>query len=319
MSFNASVTAAPWRVALQLGQLAVHGLQMSLVSAGTVLASRDMGWRRPMELLAAWQARQIRLGGIAASNVLAASVDAGRWREVLSCVIAGKARGVRNVAMETQSLGAFAATGDWQRSLDVVSTAGERDLVMLNAFLTCCARVARWQEALLMITEIAAWSLRASVVTFNVALLALASAQQWIQGLQLLQLMPLQPDSLTLNTLMLVYSEAGLWREALALLGAFAAWSCEPTVVSFGTAVTACPAVQWPRSLALATAAQAAGHTVRHSAVTPLGRAARWRMALQMAAGGGAEAYSSAMLACLTAIEGRGRAQRDLMGDMLGL
>ena len=313
MSFNASVTSAPWRAALRLGELAVHGLQMSLVSAGTVLASRDMGWQRPLELLAAWQGRQIRLGGIAASNVLAASVDAGRWREVLSCATAGKATGVQNVAIETQSLGAFAATGDWQRSLEVVNAAGERDLVMLNAFLTCCARVARWQEALLMLTEIAAWSLRASVVTFNVALLALASGQRWMQALGLVQLMPLQPDSLTLNTLMLVYSEAGLWREALTLLGAFASWSCEPSVVSFGTAVSACPAVQWPRSLALATAAKAAGHTVQHSAVTPLGRAARWRMALEMAAGGGAEAYSSAMLACLTAIEGRGQAQRNLL------
>ena len=107
-----------------------------------------------------------------------------------------------NVALRTLSLSAFSQAASWQKALAV--SASERiDVVLLNALVTCCARVARWQEALEVVCGLVRHSLRASVVTFNAALSACAAGRQWQLAVNLIEEMKgqrLAPDSLTLNS-----------------------------------------------------------------------------------------------------------------------
>ena len=108
-----------------------------------------------------------------------------------------------NVALKTLSLSAFSQAASWQKALAL--SASERiDVVLLNALVTCCARVARWQEGLEVVCgSLVRHSLRASVVTFNAALSACAAGRQWQLAVNLIEEMEgqrLAPDSLTLNS-----------------------------------------------------------------------------------------------------------------------
>ena len=108
--------------------------------------------------------------------------------------------GSSNVALRTLSVSALSHSA-WQRSL--ATAASGMDVVLLNCLITCCARVARWQEALRICGSLASYSLRASVVTFNAALSACAAGQQWQLAVNLVEEMEdqkLAPDSLTLNS-----------------------------------------------------------------------------------------------------------------------
>lgn len=108
-----------------------------------------------------------------------------------------------NVALKTLSLSAFSQAASWQKALAL--SASERiDVVLLNALVTCCARVARWQEGLEVVCgSLVRHSLRASVVTFNASLSACAAGRQWQLAVNLIEEMEgqrLAPDSLTLNS-----------------------------------------------------------------------------------------------------------------------
>ncbi|CAL1158961.1 unnamed protein product [Cladocopium goreaui] len=261
VSHNAAMAGTPWFKAVQvLHTLETGGLKLTAVSSGTILSqSRDMEWQRPLWFLSRCQSRDIQSNSIVQSNVLAAHVDAGHWQETLGNVMAYHSRGGNlNVALKTLSLSAFSQAASWQKALAL--SASERiDVVLLNALVTCCARVARWQEGLEVVCgSLVRHSLRASVVTFNAALSACAAG------------------------MMLALGEAGFWQHAFEILKMFSSCNCEANVVSFTTAITACPAHQWPQSLVLVqqAASDAAGETSWAAAVTTLGRAVRWREAM---------------------------------------
>lgn len=76
-------------------------------------------------------------------------------------------------------------------------------------------------------------------------------------------------------------------------------------MVSFTTAITACPAHQWPQSLVLVqqAASDAAGETSWAAAVTTLGRAVRWREAMCLGHIAMEGTHDAVMLAYATAVE----------------
>ena len=76
-------------------------------------------------------------------------------------------------------------------------------------------------------------------------------------------------------------------------------------MVSFTTAITACPAHQWPQSLVLVqqAASDAAGETSWEAAVTTLGRAVRWREAMCLGHIAMEGTHDAVMLAYATAVE----------------
>lgn len=112
-----------------------------------------------------------------------------------------------NIALQTLSIGAFSQAANWQQSLAIAMASQNIDIVMMNSLLTCCARVARWQEALQICSRLVSYSLRASVVTFNAVLSACAVGQQWQLAINLIEDMVdqrLTPDSFTWNSSLLL-------------------------------------------------------------------------------------------------------------------
>ena len=116
----------------------------------------------------------------------------------------GSSGGASNLAVKTLTIGALSQAASWQRSLCIANAADRIDTVLLNALVTCCARVARWQEALqILCSSLLSHSLQASVVTFNAAISACAASQQWQLAINFVEEMEgqrLAPDSLTFNS-----------------------------------------------------------------------------------------------------------------------
>ena len=76
-------------------------------------------------------------------------------------------------------------------------------------------------------------------------------------------------------------------------------------MVSYTTAITACPNHQWPRSLVLVqqAASDAAGEHSWAAAVTTLGRAVRWREAMCLGHVAMEGTHDAVMLAYASAVE----------------
>ena len=76
-------------------------------------------------------------------------------------------------------------------------------------------------------------------------------------------------------------------------------------MVSYTTAITACPAHHWPQSLVLAQQAanDAASENSWAAAVTTLGRAVRWREAMCLGHMAMEGTHDAVMLAYATAVE----------------
>lgn len=122
----------------------------------------------------------------------------------LQAVAYGSSGGASNLAVKTLTIGALSQAASWQRSLCIANVTDRIDTVLLNALVTCCARVARWQEALqILCSSLLSHSLQASVVTFNAAISACAASQQWQLAINFIEEMEgqkLAPDSLTFNS-----------------------------------------------------------------------------------------------------------------------
>ena len=122
----------------------------------------------------------------------------------LQAVAYGSSGGASNLAVKTLTIGALSQAASWQRSLCIANATDRIDTVLLNALVTCCARVARWQEALqILCSSLLSHSLQASVVTFNAAISACAASQQWQLAINFIEEMEdqkLAPDSLTFNS-----------------------------------------------------------------------------------------------------------------------
>lgn len=122
----------------------------------------------------------------------------------LEAVAYGSSGGASNLAVKTLTIGALSQAASWQRSLCIANATDRIDTVLLKALVTCCARVARWQEALqILCSSFLSHSLQASAVTFNAAISACAASQQWQLAINFVEEMEdqkLAPDSLTFNS-----------------------------------------------------------------------------------------------------------------------
>ncbi|CAK9018757.1 Probable L-ascorbate peroxidase 7 [Durusdinium trenchii] len=265
ISYNAGLVTSPWPEALEALQRAkTEELPMTKTSFGALLAqSRHHGyWPRALWLLSSAQRQRVALeGGVAECNVAAAQLDAGGWKEVLHFLSASASldhqRRGPGVGLKTMAMKAFSEGHAWPRSLEVFDETNDRDVVMLNALVTCYAQVALWEKALQVLGSVLCWSLRATVVTFNAAVSACAAAREWQKALGLWSPMlqqDVRPDDVTLNSFLLAAQgvDADEWSLVLQLLSAFSLATCQLNVISYSTAITACPAARWPLALSLA-------------------------------------------------------------------
>ena len=63
----------------------------------------------------------------------------------------------------------------------------EADVISYNAAIAACEKGSRWQQSLLLLSEMHVASLLANLITYNAAMTACANVWIWLQALSLLQ------------------------------------------------------------------------------------------------------------------------------------
>ncbi|CAK9078758.1 Pentatricopeptide repeat-containing protein At2g31400 [Durusdinium trenchii] len=147
----------------------------------------------------------------------------------------------------------------WQQALgtlmDMASRAVKLSEISLSSVLRGCQSAGRWEEALSILFAALEWRAPMGVGMYNAALGACSSSRSWERVVSLFETarsFHLQPDAVTLTTLMSAYETGFQWQFAVCTLVSFWEEQIELDATACNVATSSCASLQkWRAALAL--------------------------------------------------------------------
>eukprot|EP00439_Symbiodinium_sp_Y106_P031478 s3319_g3.t2 len=190
-SFGAALSACDraclWEHSLSiLAELPARKLRANTVTCNTAISTcaKAGRWQVALQLLADSLAGTLDV--ISFNSAMAASARAEEWRPALQLISELPARRLQATLTSCNSA-IMACVGSWRWALGVLSSVPGADRVSFDAALRACeGRAGRWKEALGLLSDFRAASLRPEVITFSTGISASQAASQWQEVFQLL-------------------------------------------------------------------------------------------------------------------------------------
>ncbi|CAE7820299.1 unnamed protein product [Symbiodinium sp. CCMP2592] len=197
-SFGAALSACDraclWEHSLSiLAELPTRKLRANTVICNTAIGTcaKAGRWQVALQLLADTFAGTLDV--ISFNSAMAASARAEEWRPALQLISELPARRLQATLTSCNSA-IMACVGSWRWALGVLSSVPSAlgrgrgaDRVSFDAALRACeGRAGRWKEALGLLSDFRAASLRPEVITFSTGISASQAASQWQEVFKLL-------------------------------------------------------------------------------------------------------------------------------------
>lgn len=242
-ALQACKKSAQWQLALQLLSQVNSLGQGTAILYTAAIGSCKNNWRHAVQLLCNMKSIAVEADAFCGTALLPLL----HWRQAVY-LQQNKATGVNiitlNAAMKTCE-----KTNRWQCALALHQGEFQPDAISFNTAI-CACEAATWCWALQLLHSAGS----VNIVTFNSAMRALVTGEQWQRALSLLEIIHfrrLSMTSVTSSTAITACDRGGLWQLALALLWDDLAMG-NIQVVTISSAITACErAGEWQKALQL--------------------------------------------------------------------
>eukprot|EP00435_Cladocopium_sp_Y103_P027549 s2635_g6.t2 len=188
-----AATAASWQLAVELFSSAQRmEITPDVVMISSLIKACDAGknWQGAVHLLELMRDWQLRSNQITYTNILSACSSCGQWPFALS-LLSGMARATvpPNVLSGTATLGAYEMSGQWRGALGLLRSLGHFDVypntATYNAVIKVCTVAVQWQVALGLYDEMCTAKqdhVQPNALTLTSLLSCIGNSQEWQQA-----------------------------------------------------------------------------------------------------------------------------------------
>ena len=237
-----------WEGALRLAE--GKGIEVSCRSLNQVLKACKRDWQQAVSLCT-WATEKLR-PDVASCSILVSS--GAVWRQVVAWLTNFRSDGVLlNVVVYNAALSARHGRWSFYSCLlqELMHSELQPDVVTSNAVISTCGRASEWQKALSVLGKCHLLCLEATAVSAGAALAACKKGAVWQAALALLRL----GSRVGLNTML---GCASAWQLGMCLAANFFQWHLQPDLVSVNTLLASDgDGVSWRGTLKLAEQLQA--------------------------------------------------------------
>ncbi|CAJ1426811.1 unnamed protein product [Effrenium voratum] len=215
----------------------------------------------------------------------------GSWLRTLSLLAACRGS---DATTYTSSMSTVGASTCWQAGAgllcDFLCKGLQSDQVMMSAMISTCSVSTKWPFAMHVLDLCVTRALRSDTIEFGACLNGCSLGQKWSQAIQLLGLLgqkDLESSQVADNSVLSACQSLGRWQMSITMLCAV-----QPDLITMNTVLAACDkAHQWKRASELLQQAAAvelqADSILRSVAIGSCQRTRQWRPALGMFSTGG--------------------------------
>ena len=274
-----------WARALHALSALTHGplkCTPTSISAAISACQRDL-WHSALRLLATALELHVQADGVMYNSCISMCEKGAQWQHALVLLLRRAWAHATSSHAYNAAISACEKGSRWQQALAIFQgmTGSVRvDVITYNALISACSQ--RWQLALHLMEELLRSKQKPTLVTFNAALSALGTAEQWLEALRMLtqlQIFDLLPDLFTFHAL--IACSKAHWRSACALLAEVDMRFLQRDLMTYSAASSAyCSSDRWELSLHLGSQVGSGDAHICADTIIACDRGGRWESAL---------------------------------------